>query len=499
MQLEKKWGKIIEGENLNELLKRILDLSQEVLQSEAATLFLVDHNTDELVFEIVNGPEAQNLQGKRIKIGEGIAGRTAREGKAFVVNRPRTAGYADKFDKQTGFSTESLLAAPLIIDGETIGVIEVINSRGGDYNEKSKEILEQLAAQVSSQLKTTLLSERLSKSEEFLNSIINSLPGGIIILDEKGIVRKANPTAAKMLHLKNIEEKHLKEVLSYRDILKHIKAIKDRGSFEAVIRKNGKDNHLNFELSKAREISSSGIEKEYLIIQINDITERVELDRLRYLQKINANFVFGLSHRFRTPLTPILGLSSILKDEKDLKKDFKEMAEVIYKSSLEMKDMVEKLLDIAEIEGGEVFKFNEKVNLNLVLNEVTSNLNHGPFKLDTENKELFILGNHTWLVKSLKQLFAIGLKNKSKDSLVEVEEKGKYIYINFKGFKSLIDDFSALKNTSILLFDNPLTGDSDIKYLDIPLIRLILNQHHVKIKINQDKVLLSLRFRKADG
>ncbi|MEJ2568581.1 MAG: hypothetical protein P8Z50_06895, partial [candidate division WOR-3 bacterium] len=74
MQFEKKWEKITESENLNQLLKRILDLSQEVLQSEAATLFLVDHNTEELVFKIVNGPEAKKLQGKRIKIGEGIAG-----------------------------------------------------------------------------------------------------------------------------------------------------------------------------------------------------------------------------------------------------------------------------------------------------------------------------------------------------------------------------------------------------------------------------------------
>ena len=201
MQFEKKWEKITESENLNQLLKRILDLSQEVLQSEAATLFLVDHNTEELVFKIVNGPEAEKLQGKRIKIGEGIAGRTAREGKSFIVNKPKNDGYSDKFDKQTGFNTESLLAAPLIIDGETIGVIEVINSRGGDYNERSKEIIEQLAAQVSSELKMTLLSERLSKSEEFLNSIINSLPGGIIILDEKGVIRKSNPTAEAIFHL----------------------------------------------------------------------------------------------------------------------------------------------------------------------------------------------------------------------------------------------------------------------------------------------------------
>jgi len=499
MQLEKKWGKITESENLNELLKGILDLSQEVLQSEAATLFLVDHNTDELVFKIVNGPASSELQGKRIKMGEGIAGRTAREGKAFVVNRPKSAGYADKFDKQTGFNTESLLAAPLIIDGETIGVIEVINSRGGDYNDRSKEIIQQLAAQVSSELKMTLLSERLSQSEEFLNSIINSLPGGIIILDEKGIVKKSNPTVVEILHKRDVEGKKVEEILPYSDILENIKDIKDRGSFEAIIRENGKENHFNFELSRAKEISSSGIENEYLIIQINDITDRAELNRLKYLQEINANFVFGLSHRLRTPLTPILGLSSILKDQKSLQKNFKEMVEVIYNSSLEMKDMVEKLLDIAKIGADKAIEVNEKVDLNSVLNEIISDFNYVPFKLNTANKELFISGNYKWLIKSLKQLFTIGLKEKRKNLQVELKEKSKYIYLNFKGFKSLIDDFSALENAPILQFDNPLTGNSDIKYLDIPLIRLVFSQHNVKITVKEKDVLLSLKFRKANG
>jgi len=499
MQLEKKWGKITESENLNELLKRILDLSQEILQSEAATLFLVDHNTGELVFKIVNGPEAGKLRGKRIKIGEGIAGRTAREGKSFVVNRPKSSGYADQFDKQTGFNTESLLAAPLIIDGETIGVIEVINSRGGKYNERSKEIIEQLAAQVSSGLKMTLLSERLSKSEEFLNSIINSLPGGIIILDEEGIITKSNPTAEKMLSIKNIEGEHLEAILPHREILANIKSIENRGSFEAVIRKNGKENHLNFELSKAGEISSSGIEKEYSIIQINDITERVELNRLKYLQEINANFVLGLSHRLRTPLTPILGLSSLLKNRKGLPENLRETAETIYDSAMEMKDMVEKLLDIVEIGTEKTIKTDKKINFISVLDAVTKDFDSFHIRANTENKDLFVYGNYNWLAKSLRQLFAIGVKNDSKNLRVELEEKRNRIYLHLKGSKSLIDDFSALENMPILSFDNPLTGNSDIKYLDIPLVRLILNKHNVKITVKEDELLLSLGFKKAES
>jgi PAS domain S-box-containing protein len=497
MRLKKKLGQITESENLNELLKRILDLSQEVLQSEAATLFLVDKATDELVFKIVNGPTSQELQGKRIKIGEGIAGKTAREGKAFVVNKTRDSGYAEKFDRQTGFSTESLMAAPLIVDGETIGVIEVINSKGGDYNDRSKQIIEHLAAQVSSELKMALLSERLSKSEEFLNSVINSLPGGIIILDEKGVIRKSNSTVRKMLDRKDIEGQKLENVLPYSDILENINNTKG-GGFQAVIRRNGKEAHYDFELSSAKEISPSGIEREYLIVQISDITERVELDRLKYLQEVNANFVCGLSHRLRTPLTPILGLSSILKDQKDLQRNFKDMVEIIYGASLEMKDMVEKLLDIASVGTNKTIDINQKVNITSVLNEIISGFDSVPFKFFTGgDKDLFVIGNYTWLSKSLKQLFTIGLKESSKKLKVKLEGDKEYVYLNFKGFHSLIDDFSALANISIFQFDNPLTGDSDIKYLDIPLIRLILNRHNVKITVNESKALISLRFEKA--
>lgn len=498
MQLKKKSEPITESKDFNELLKRILDLAQGVLESEAATLFLIDKDTDELVFKIVNGPKANELQGKRIKIGDGIAGKTAREGKSFLVNRPKKTGYQDKFDKQTGFNTESLLASPLIVDGEIIGVIEVINSRGGEYNDRSKEILEQLAAQVSSELKMALLGERLSKSEDFLNSVIDSLPGGIIILDDKGLIRKSNRTVEEMLGEENIEGRQLKEVLPYKDILENIKRIKDRECFEAVIRRNGKESHFNFELSRAKEISSSGIETEYIIVQIGDVTERIELDRLKYLQEANANFVAGLSHRLRTPLTPILGLSSILKKQEDFPENYKEMIEIIYGASLEMREMVEKLLDIAKIGADKAIEINEEIDIGALLNEIISDFAEGDFEFNNSCKgKIIVKGNRIWLTKSFQELFSIGLKEKSDQLELELKEEDKYVYLFFKGFESLVADFSKLENAPIFQFDNPLTGDSEVKYLDLPLIRLVMSQHNVKISVNADKNLLSLRFEKT--
>ncbi|MEJ2306115.1 MAG: histidine kinase dimerization/phospho-acceptor domain-containing protein [candidate division WOR-3 bacterium] len=207
----------------------------------------------------------------------------------------------------------------------------------------------------------------------------------------------------------------------------------------------------------------------------------------------------GLSHRLRTPLTPILGLSSILKDQNDLAEHSNEMAKIIYDSSLEMKDMVEKLLDIAEIGTDKTIQTNEKIEFNSVLNEIIKDFDNITITSNVENNNLRIYGNRIWLVKSLRQLFTICVKKDSKDLKVELEENKEYLYLNFRNSKSLIDDFSALENTPILSFDNPLTGDSDIKYLDIPLIRLILNKHNVKVTIKEDELLLSLRFKKTES
>ena len=139
----------------------------------------------------------------------------------------------------------------------------------------------------------------------------------------------------------------------------------------------------------------------------------------------------------------------------------------------------------------------KKIDLNKVLKDIISSFGCVPFQIVSEDKSIFVNGNYTWLYKSFKQLFALGLREKDKNSRVELKKNGKYIYLNLIGFRSLIDDFSALENVSLMRFDDPLRGNSDIKYLDIPLIKLILNLHNVKTTVDENTALLSFRFELA--
>ncbi|NDJ52093.1 MAG: GAF domain-containing protein, partial [Chloroflexi bacterium] len=117
--------------DLESLLRRIMTSAVDILNAEAGSLFLIDENTGELVFRVVEGP-AQNLVGKRIPPGSGIVGEAAAKKEPVISNQaaadPR---HFSDVDQATRFSTESLLAVPLILQDESIGVLEVINKKDG--------------------------------------------------------------------------------------------------------------------------------------------------------------------------------------------------------------------------------------------------------------------------------------------------------------------------------------------------------------------------------
>jgi len=64
----------------------------------------------------------------RLKIGEGIAGTVAQTGEPiFIRNARQDKRFCPKVDELTGFATRSIICLPLIIRGQAIGVIEVVN------------------------------------------------------------------------------------------------------------------------------------------------------------------------------------------------------------------------------------------------------------------------------------------------------------------------------------------------------------------------------------
>ncbi|MEW6443827.1 MAG: sensor domain-containing diguanylate cyclase [bacterium] len=115
---------------LREILRLIMDRMNELYPAQNWSLLLRDETTGDLHFEAVAGLEKQQVEGIRLRRGEGIAGHVAETGQAvFVPDAKKDPRHSGRVDETTGFRTHSILCVPLKTHGKVVGVIEVVNPK----------------------------------------------------------------------------------------------------------------------------------------------------------------------------------------------------------------------------------------------------------------------------------------------------------------------------------------------------------------------------------
>lgn len=112
------------------LLDTILNTVSALLPAAHWSLLLLDEATGELRFELSVDLAPSVTLDLRLRPGEGIAGQVALRQQPVAVADVRTSPwFSSQVDQRTGFTTTSLLCAPLLFGGRTLGVIEVVNPR----------------------------------------------------------------------------------------------------------------------------------------------------------------------------------------------------------------------------------------------------------------------------------------------------------------------------------------------------------------------------------
>lgn len=113
-----------------DILKRLTDLAAESMHCEAASIMLINEREHVLEFVVATGEKGQRLETITVPLGEGIAGWVAVHGEPQIVNDTRTdSRFTGRVDEESGFVTRQILAVPMRLENEIIGVLEVINTR----------------------------------------------------------------------------------------------------------------------------------------------------------------------------------------------------------------------------------------------------------------------------------------------------------------------------------------------------------------------------------
>jgi GAF domain-containing protein len=142
---------ILPGAPHSQLLELIISTAAHVLRATHGSLFLLDEETRELVFEVALGEPIHEFKKLRLPLGHGIAGLVAVTGQAMaiadVADDPR---HASEIAQQTGYSPQALVCVPLVYAERIIGVIELMDKLDGTvFTPADIDTLERFANQAA--------------------------------------------------------------------------------------------------------------------------------------------------------------------------------------------------------------------------------------------------------------------------------------------------------------------------------------------------------------
>ncbi len=110
------------------LLRATVEVARAIFHAKAASVFLLDEATEELVFEAVAGEGADTLVGQRFPADTGVAGWVLVTRQAIVVDDlTADTRFSREAAESTGFVPKGLMAVPLLAEDKALGVLEVLD------------------------------------------------------------------------------------------------------------------------------------------------------------------------------------------------------------------------------------------------------------------------------------------------------------------------------------------------------------------------------------
>ncbi|MBI4597744.1 MAG: HD domain-containing protein [Candidatus Omnitrophica bacterium] len=150
---------IISYEGIDSILNLIVENTVQALESQMGSLMLIDGEKEELYVKTLWTPEGVSSGGERIKLGEGIAGWVAREGRAM-----RSSGSPFALGLRNGSRDEGpLMCVPLKVRDHPIGIMAVLRQQA---KRPFTDDDESLLASIGSQMAVAIENYRLNLDVE---------------------------------------------------------------------------------------------------------------------------------------------------------------------------------------------------------------------------------------------------------------------------------------------------------------------------------------------
>lgn len=176
---------------LEDILRLVVTVTAEVLDSNTCSLMLVDDKTKELVVRATQSISDEYNKKTPLKIGEGIAGKAAKENRAIAIKdvaKEKEYKYKDIARKE---GLCSLLCVPLAVKSKVIGVINCYTSKPHDFSDEEIELLTTIANQAAIAIENTelIVKSKVIQEELEVRKRVERAKG--ILMRQEGLTEEA--------------------------------------------------------------------------------------------------------------------------------------------------------------------------------------------------------------------------------------------------------------------------------------------------------------------
>lgn len=334
---------------MEDVYQRILIQTMQALQVETVALGMLD--SEYIIYQAAAGQNAGNILGRKIPLGQGIAGTAALEGHGVVVpdvSQDKNYGETDKFG---GIEMQAIIVAPIQSQGRVIGIIEAINPVAKSFDPDALLVMTGIGGLAGSTLQNAQLFERLQAAHQRYHELFEDSIDAMLVTDWAGHIVEANRQAVllsgytyEMLQTLTIDQLH---EVNWNRTGTEFETLRENHtcSYESSLQRQD-DTRTPVEVH-ARRVEFEEADSIQWILR--DITERKELDRLR------EDLTAMIYHDLRSPLANIVSSLDVLfsmvpEDDRETVLTILKIAE---NSTDRIQRLVSSLLDVNRLESGQ--------------------------------------------------------------------------------------------------------------------------------------------------